>query len=171
MSLTRADKIAEITKREALAAAFRKSAASLREELQAEALAEFETNGTAASWTIRDVGRATLPLSQQAVVIADPDALAKWTKDRHPEHLETVEQVRSAYQTYLLQNAQPHPDGVVLDPITDEVIPGLAVRAGNVPGTLTIVPERGVKAVLAGWAEREVARLLAAENGPVSDAD
>jgi len=168
--VNRADKIAEITKREALAAAWKKSATELRDEVQAEALAEFERDGTAPSWTIRDVGRATLPLSNESVVISDIDALLKWVQDRHPENVETVAQIRPAYVTWLIQYAQRHADGVVLDPNTDEVIPGLAIRAGNVPGTLAIVPERGIKGMLAAWAAEQVDRALVAEHGQaVSD--
>ncbi|HWB36856.1 MAG TPA: hypothetical protein VHA75_12600 [Rugosimonospora sp.] len=170
MSLTRSDKVAEITKREALADAYKRSAAVLREALQAEAIAELDREGTAPSWTIRDLGKAVLPVSVEKPYIADTDALVKWVKERHPEHVETREDVRAAFQTWLLQYAQPA-DDVVVDPESGEIIPGMAVRQGNLPGTLTITPDKAVKAQLREWAEREVARLLAAENGPVSDAD
>jgi hypothetical protein len=168
--MNRADKAREAARRDALASAWAASAKTLRGELEAEALAEFEEDGTGVSWTVRDLGRVTLPLSQEAPVIADIDALVKWVKERHPEHLETIEQVRAAFQTWLLQNVQITTDGDVIDPGTGEIVPGMAVREGNRPKSLSITVEPATKRLLAQYATAEVERLLVAEHGQVSDA-
>jgi hypothetical protein len=150
--VNRQDRVKEIARREALASAWVKSAKELRAEVEAEALAEYEENGNGVTWTMRDLGKVTLPLSTEAPVISDVEALTKWAKIRHPENVETVEQVRAAFQTWLLQNAEIVADGVVMDPETGEVIPGMAVREGGKPKALTITVERPVKELLANYA-------------------
>lgn len=160
--MNRTDLTKEIARREALASAWSASAKELRTELELAARREFEENGTGVTWTMRDLGRVTLPLSTEAPVIADIDALVKWCKERHPENVETVEQVRAAYQTWLLGNGVCDGEFVV-HPETGEVIPGLAVREGGKPKTLTVTVDREVKALYAKYASAVVAEELAAE--------
>lgn len=160
--MNRTDLTKEIARREALASAWSASAKELRTELELAARREFEDNGTGVTWTMRDLGRVTLPLSTEAPVIADIDALLKWCKERHPDNVQTVEQVRVAYQTWLLGNVVCD-NGVAVHPETGEIIPGLAVREGGKPKTLTITFDRSVKDVYASYAAAVVAEEIAAE--------
>jgi hypothetical protein len=168
--MNRFERAKEIARREALGAAWAASAKTLRQELADEAVAEFEANGNGVTWTMRDLGRVTLPLSEEAAYVANIDDLLKWVRVRHPEHVETVEQVRPAFQSWLLGNAQIAEGGAVVDPETGEVISGMAVREGGRPKALTITIARDAKALLASYAEREVAEALRAEFGEVPDA-
>jgi len=78
----------EIARREALAAAWAETAKELRAQLDEKARAEYEANGgSGITWKWRDLGRVTLPLTEEAPYIADIDALLKWVKQRHPEHI------------------------------------------------------------------------------------
>lgn len=163
--MNRADKVKEAARREALGAAWIAKGKELRVEVEADALAEYEREGNGVTWTFRDLGRVTLPLTTEAPVIADIDALLKWVKERHPENVETVEQVRAAFQKWLLENAQITEDGTVIDPETAEVIPGMGVREGGKPKALTITVDRPVKELLANYAAAEVERALVAEYG------
>lgn len=162
--MNRQDKVKEIARQEAIAAAWKENAARLRAEVEAEAKEEFEANGNGITWNFRDLGKVTMPLSTEAPVVADIDALLKWCKERHPENVETVEQVRAAYQTWLLGNAKCDGD-LVVHPGTGEVIPGMAVRQGGQPKALTITVDRDVKALYANYAKQAVADQLAAEYG------
>jgi hypothetical protein len=164
--LSRAEKVQEIARREAFAAAYVNAAKELRAEVEADARKEWEENGNGVTWTIRDVGKVCLPLSKEAPVISDIEALLGWTKQRHPEQVQVVEQVRAAYQTFLIQNGVCVGD-VVMDPDgTGEAIPGMAVRAGGQPKALSITVERPVKELLADYATTEVAAQIAALFGP-----
>lgn len=68
--MNRTDLTKEIARREALASAWSASAKELRAELELAARREFEENGTGVTWTMRDLGRVTLPLTTEAPVIA-----------------------------------------------------------------------------------------------------
>lgn len=162
--MNRAELAKEVARREALAVAWTDSAKELRADLHRRALAEFEQEGTGVSWTIRDLGKVILPLSTEAPVISDLDALLKWVKERHPEHVETIEQVRAAFQTWLLQNVEITETGDVVSP-DGEIVPGMAVREGNKPKSLTITVETPVKRLFATYAKQEVQRQLVAEFG------
>jgi hypothetical protein len=168
--MNRTDRAREIARREALGAAWAASAKTLRQELAAEAVAEFEEHGNGVTWTMRDLGRITLPLTEEAAYITDIGHLLKWAKERHPENVETVEQVRAAFQSWLIGNATVAEGGVAVHPETGEVIPGMGVREGGQPKSLSITIARDAKALLASYAEREVAQSLHAEFGEVPDA-
>jgi hypothetical protein len=166
----------EIARREALAAAWRDSAGQLRQELEQRALAEHQRHGGGFTLNFRDLGKVVLPVTTEAPVIADAEPLVKWVKARYPENVETAEQVRPAFQKWLVENATVvdvgHPDDnrvavdrVVVDPQTGEVIPGMKVREGGQPRALTITVNRDAKALYASWAAAEVDRALADEYG------
>lgn len=165
MSFNRFDRAREVARLEALADAYKTVARERRAELDAEARAEWEANGCGVTWRMPDLGRVCLPLTEEAPWIADIDALLKWAKERHPENVETVEQVRAAFQKWLLDNVQITEGGAVVDPETGEVVPGMAVREGGQPKALTVTLDRDVKALFADYAKREVQRALAAEYG------
>lgn len=164
--MNRVDRVREVMRLEGLAQAAYRRAAGHRTELEREARTELEREGTAPSWRLPNIGTVALPLSKEAPVIADIDALAEWVQQRHPSEIEHRRQVRPAFQAALLQHVTCA-DGVVIDPETGEVIPGLAVRPGGVPKALTIVASRDAKAILAANADVLLDAILAAEAEPV----
>jgi hypothetical protein len=165
-----ADLAKEIARREAMGTAWTDSARPLREALHAKARKVYEDEDSGVTWTLRDLGKVILPLSTEAPQISDIAALLKWCKERHPEHVETVEQVSSAFQSFLLKTCEITAEGVVIDPETAEVVPGMSVREGGKPKSLSITIDREPKALLAHWATGEVGRQLVAEYGEVPDA-
>jgi hypothetical protein len=165
--MNRAELAKEVARREALGAAWNASAKELREELDRQARAEHAEQGTGVTWTIRDLGKVTLPVSTEAPIVSDIDALLKWVRQRHPEHVETVEQVQAAFQTWLLQNVEITEDSKVVSP-DGEIVPGMAVREGNRPKSLTITIDAPVKKLFASYAQQEVERQLVAEYGPAT---
>lgn len=142
--MNRTDRVREVLRLEGLAAAAVARAGAHRAELDREAREELAREGTAPSWRLPDIGTVALPISKEAPVISDVGALLKWVEVRHPSEVETVRQVRVAFQAALLKRVDC--DGeVVLDPETGEVIPGMTVRPGGMPKTLTITASRDVK--------------------------
>lgn len=168
--MKRDERVREVLRLEGLAAAAYRRAAQHRAELDREARAELEREGTAPSWRLPDIGTVALPLSKEAAVVADVGDLAKWVAARYPTEVEQVRQVRPAFQTALLQRVVCT-DDVVVDPETGEVIPGLAVRPGGVPKTLTITASRDAKAVFAAHGDQLLDAILAAEAEPVGQLD
>jgi hypothetical protein len=144
--MNRTDRIREVLRLEGLAAAARRRADEHREHLAAEARAELEQQGTAPSWRLPDIGTVTLPLSKLTPVVADPAKLVAWAQQRYPTEVETIHQVRAAFQGALLARVLCDED-LVVDPDTGEAIPGLTVRPGGTPGQLTIRASRDVKDV------------------------
>ncbi len=163
--MKRNDIIREIARREALGAAWNDSARGLRAELAAQATAEFEANGNGVTWTVKDLGRVCLPTTDEAVIVADVEPLKRWVKQHHPDELQIVVEVRPAFQTWLLKHATITEDGTVIHPRTGEVVPGLGVRPGGQPKSLTITVDRTVKDLYADYAAREVEAHLAGEHG------
>jgi hypothetical protein len=164
--LNRFDRVREVLRLEGLAAAANRRAREHRTALEEEARAELAREGTAPSWRSPDIGTVALPLTTEAAVVADIDALTKWVTARYPTEVETVPQIRAAFQAALLQRATCDGD-VVVDPGTGEVIPGLAVRQGGQPKTLTITASRDARAVFARHGDELLASILAAEAEPV----
>ncbi|MGW4467500.1 hypothetical protein [Micromonospora sp. NPDC004704] len=158
--MTRVERVQEILRLEGLADAATKRAKEVRAALDTEARAELEEQGTAPSWRMRDIGTVALPLSKEAPVISDIDALLAWCKERYPTEVEAREQIRAAFQTALLTRVACAGD-VVVDPETGEVVPGMAVRAGGMPRTLTITASRDAKAVFAAAGQQMLEELLA----------
>lgn len=76
------------------------------------------------------------------VKVVDEDGFLAWTKEEHPEHVYTVEMVRPAYRTFLLDVAGSLPKGSKgLDPTTGRELPFIEVRQGSPYVTVTTTPE------------------------------
>lgn len=142
--MNRRERFVEVLRLEGLAAAAKARANTLRDALEAEACAEHERDGTAPTWRVADLGTVTLPVSKESVVVADHAALLRWCKERHPEQVHTVEEVYASFQGALLATCVIVGDVAAL-PDTGEVVPGLAVRPGGQPGSLTLRPGTGVR--------------------------
>lgn len=161
--MNRTDRVREVLRLEGLAAAAKKRAAEHRAALDAEARAELDQHGTAPSWRMPGIGTVALPVSTEAPVIDDIAALTKWCRERHPSEVETVEQIRPAFQAALLARLVCDGD-VVVDPDTGEIVPGMAVRRGGMPMSLTIRPSREVRDEYTAAGERLVDGLLLVES-------
>ena len=162
--MNRIERIQEILRLEGVATAARRQAEQRRAELDAEARAELEAQGTAPTWRIPGLGTVSLPVSKEAAVVADTAAFAAWCAQRHSANVETVTVVRPAFQAALLARVVCDGD-VVVDPDTGEAIPGLAVRPGGQPRALTIRADRDVTRAAAELGEQmlESMALLAGE--------
>lgn len=160
--MNRADRVSHILQLEALAAAARARALVMRSDLADEATTELEREGAAPTWRLPEIGTVSMPLSKETVVVADPAALLAWCQERHPEQIRQVAEIYPAALTALLDRAVPDA-GVVLDPATGEIIPGLAVRPGGVPGALTIRTERDAKAAYAAAGAHLLDQLMPGE--------
>jgi hypothetical protein len=149
---------------EQVAAAARARASGIREQLTADARAEFVEQGTAPTWRLPDIGTVTLPVSKESVYVADEAALLEWVRYHHPSEVETVERIRPAFLT-AIQHSQ-HVDGVVHDG-EGWVIPGLAVRPGGSAGSLSFRPTPMAKSVAAAGAERLMESVERAIGEPI----
>lgn len=166
--MNRSERLTQIMRLEALAAAAKTAAADHRAELGAEAAAEFEREGTAPTWRLSDLGTVTLPVSKQAAYVADPKAFIEWCALRYPSEVETIAQLRPAFQAALL--ARLHLEGTsAVDPTTGEEVPGLAVRPGGIAKSLSIRPSPEAGAVFAEFGRQTLERLLAPAEIPGGD--
>lgn len=140
---------------ESVAAAARAKAAGIRDQLTADARAEYEEQGTAPTWRLPDIGTVSLPVSKETVYVADERALLAWVKAFPADDadvIETVERIKPWYVADLLRLVQVV-DGNVIDDL-GTVVPGLAVRPGGTPGSLSFRPSTLAKEVAAAGAER-----------------
>lgn len=158
--MNRAEKVRQALIWEAAAKKAYARAARWRDQLTAEARTELAEQGSAPTWRFPEIGTALLPVTQQAVVVVDPDAFLKYVQGNRPDGVETIVRVRPSFQTRLLTQVEADADGNVLD---DEgtVVPGLAVRQGGQPMTLRLSPTREASQVL-GEAADQVLALVAA---------
>jgi hypothetical protein len=148
---------------ESVAANARARAAVLRAELAEVARAELEREGTAPTWRLPDIGTVTLPVSTERVYVADEAALLAWVKDwpgDPAEVIETIERIKPSYLADLL-NVVEIVDGL------GTVVPGLAIRPGGVPQALSFRPSKDAQAVARAAAEKLMADVEAALDGPV----
>ncbi|TDC48847.1 hypothetical protein E1258_27630 [Micromonospora sp. KC207] len=157
--MNRTERVQEVLRLEGLADAAKKRAAEHRAALDADARAELEREGTAPSWRLPDIGTVALAVSKEAPVVADIEALTKWCLARYPGEVETVHQIRASFQTALLGRVVCDGD-VVVDPGTGEVVPGMAVRLGGMPQSLSIRPSRDARAVYAAAGAQMLDGLL-----------
>jgi hypothetical protein len=168
--MNRADQVRQALIWEAAAKRAYARAAQWKARLAADARAEFEEQGTAPTWRLPDLASVWLPVSHETVHVADPEAFAKWVQATHPGEVETVVQVRPAFQTATVQAARV--DGEQVLDAEGTVIPGLAVKAGGEPLALQMRATDGAKPVLAEAAETVLANVAAALHlPPVPDED
>lgn len=148
---------------EQLIAQAKSESGKLRDQLGADAKAELDEHGVAPTWRIPDVATISLAVSKQTVYVSDEVAFAAWVQQRYPEQTEV--KVRPAWtQVFTERHVLVEPEGLT-DSATGEIVPGLAVRPGGLPMSLTIRPSADAKAVFAAVAETSL-RKLALEAGP-----
>jgi hypothetical protein len=148
--MNRAERLQELLRLEGLIAAAKERVTDHRVALNAEAAGEYEREGMAPTWRWPDLGTVILPVSKETTVVSDPEALVKWCRERYPTEVETLAQIRPAFQVALLQRCRGDAGGdYVVDMATGELVPGLAVRPGGVPKALTIRPTPEATALFA----------------------
>lgn len=152
---------------ESVAAAAKAKAAKLRDDLTADARAEYAEQGTAPTWRLPDIGTVSLPVSKETVYVTDEQALVEWAKRDWPGEVVTVESIRPAFLKVLLENVAVAAGEVAVDSGTGEIIPGLAVRVAGTPGSLSFRPTTDAKAVAAAGAERLIESVEQAIGGPI----
>lgn len=150
--MNRAEATRQVLLLEAAAAQITARAKVLRDGLNADAVAEYEEQGSAQTWRF-DLGTWSQGISKEAPVVADPAALVDWVRDRYPS--EVVEVVNPAFQKALLARLVPVGDAVLVRE-TGEVVPGLAVRPGGRPLTMRFNPAGDALAV----ADQHAAQLV-----------
>lgn len=162
--MNRTERLQEVLRLEGLAAAANARAKAHRDELSLEARAELDREGSAPTWRLPDLATISLAVSKETPFVADDWQLLQWCKDRHPDQVETVEQVRGTFRSSLLVTGIISGESVV-DNLTGEVVPGLAVRVGGIAQSLTIRPSHAAKALFAEMGERTLAELLTPVGG------
>lgn len=150
---------------EQVAAAAKAKAAKLRDDLTQDARAEYAEQGTAPTWRLPDIGTVTLPVSKDSVYVADEAALLAWVETNVPSEVETVKRIRPGYLPVLLSVVR-HEDGDVFD-MEGTIIPGLAVRDGGQPGSLSFRPSPMAKQVASAGAAHLVEMLEPTIDGPI----
>jgi hypothetical protein len=168
--MNRTQRLQEVLRLEGLAAAAQTRAKEYREELALEARDEFAQQGSAPTWRMPDLATVSLSVSKETPYILDEHLFLQWCRERYPEHVETVEQVRGAFRQKLLIDAIVSGDAVV-DGATGEVVIGAAVRPGGVPQSLTIRPSHAARVVFAAMGERALEELLAPPAEPQGHLD
>lgn len=155
--MNRLDMTRNVLKIEAARDALDRMAKAIRDELNADARAEYEEQGSAQTWRF-DIGTWSQGVSKPKAVVAEPRAFMAWVKERYPS--EVVEAVNSAFQGALLERLSLVGE-LVMDPSTGEVVPGLGVRPGGKPQSLRFLPAGDAQAVADQMADKLVAELTA----------
>ncbi len=167
--MTLADDTRAILVLEAFAAEAKRLADAKRAELASAARAQLDRDGVAPSWTLPAIAKVTLGLTRETIEIADSDKLLAWVQQRNPAEVEQLSRVRPAYVNALLGQVKAEGDLVVwLE--TGEIVPGLTVRTGGKPKSLTITPQPGIKAAVAAGVAEMLGTAHAAITAPADTA-
>jgi hypothetical protein len=156
---SRRERFHYVMRLEGLASAAKAAADKVRADLDEEARTEFQRTGAAPTWRMADIGIAALPVTKEAVVVSDVQALLGWCRANRPEQIRTVEEIEPAFEAWLLQNCVVSGNKAV-HPETGEVMPGLAVRPGGQPRSLSFRPDPGVKAAFGEHGARWLLDIL-----------
>lgn len=143
-----------------LAKAAKDKAAGFRSQLDEQARYELATQGTAPTWRLPDVGTIVLPVSSEQIYINDQAKFLEWVQANCPTQITQVPTVSERFIGNLMKDLIAA-DGEVVVADTGEVIPGMAVRAGGIPGALTIRPSADARAIVRQHAEGLLERFEA----------
>lgn len=163
---TIADDVRNILILEAFATEATKLAAIRRRSLDERARKQLNEEGIAPSWELPNVAKVTLALTKQALFVADVDKLTAWMGARRPEAVEQVAQLKPGAAAQLVGTLIIDGD-VAVDPETGEIVPGIGVRKGGQPKSLSVVQADGVKAVVAAQVAQMLTTAHPAIAGPV----
>lgn len=161
--MNRADMTRQALIWDAVAVEARRRSGIYRDQLADAARTELAEQGVAPTWRLPDLATVTLPVSRETAYVADLEALTKWAAARHPAEME--ETLRPAFVAALLSRLATA-DGIAVDHETGEVIPGVGVRPGGQPGSLTIKATAAAKPVVAHAVEDIVSAVAGALDEP-----
>lgn len=115
--------------------------------IRGQARTDFDMPGVREIGVIGDeqVGAVQLTKPREAWTVTDPAALLAWVKANAPDEVVTTEAVRSSYVQALLARAKE--DGVAVDRVSGEQIPGIECRT-SAP-TLTVKPSEDAAQIIA----------------------
>jgi len=136
-------------------------AKQLRVALEADALAEYEEQGTVPTWRLpglKVVGSTT----NDAAYVADEQTFLAWVQDRYPSEVETVTltRVRPVWQKAFLADVAKRGDPPC--DLDGEAVPGVRWIPGGAFGGLAFRPDPSLKALV-----REHAREIVAGTRPL----
>lgn len=96
-----------------------------------------------------------------AAQVVDGPAFLAWVREHSPHNVMTVEQVRTAYQTALLEEMTKSGAFEVVDESTGEVlkVPGVEIREGRASSCTVRPVAGGREAIAAAWREGRLAGL------------
>lgn len=161
--MNRKDVVRNVLIWEQVAASATARAAEYRKQLNADAVAELEEQGTVPTWRMPDIATVSLPVSRERPVVVDERELLGWVQRRHPTEVET--RVRRGFLS-VVDTKVVVDDGVVVDRETGELVPGMKLQEGGIPGTLRILAADAVKPLIAAHAADMMIALDAAFNEP-----
>lgn len=149
-----------------LAKSAKNRANTFRGQLDAQAREEYAEQGMAPSWRLQGIGTVVLPVSTEQPYVSDLDKFLDWVKLNAPQQIELVPTVRPKFLAELLRDVRSA-DGAAVLVDTGEVIPGLDVRAGGSPGSLSIRPTSEARALIRQHADG----ILAAFEATLTEAE
>jgi hypothetical protein len=157
--MNRSDIVARTIWLKQLATAALDARKNLIAELNADARAEFEEQGTASTWRIK--GMATVPQAQtaDAVVVVDEDKFLDWVQARHPTEVETVTHVRPAFRALVLGKLVKVAGDVCH--IDGEVVPGVEFKPGGEFIGISVTPTAAAKEAFTAVASATLLELVA----------
>lgn len=145
--MNRTELVTRIVFFDQIAARAKEAAQLLRNDLTADARAEFEEQGTAPTWRIPDLATVATAVTHEAPGLADEAAFVAWVRERYPTEVETVHRARPAWMAPFLAGLTACDESAV-DPSTGEVVPGIAMRPGGRFAGVSIRPTAEGKAVV-----------------------
>jgi hypothetical protein len=77
-----------------------------------------------------DVGTVSVTKGRKTISVTDEAAFLAWVREHSPHNIEVTERVRPAYTKSVTDGGQAR-YGMVVDPNSGEIIPGLALREGD----------------------------------------
>jgi hypothetical protein len=125
-----------------VAAAATDRAAALTGDLEAQARAEYDRDGSAPTWRIPGVGTVPFTLSSDRVDVADEAAYTAWVATRYPT--EVVTRVRPTFDEQLRKQLAKRGEPLCDDEGT--VIPGLRFVPGGTPRGIQLRPTTEARA-------------------------
>lgn len=155
--MNRAELIDHVLYLDELARVVKEQSAAARAILEDQARAEY-AQGIKPSWTTKT---AVVPMSVSTpkFVVTNRPEFTKWVAERHPENIETLTQVRPAFETAVVARLVKLGEE---DPVSDdgELIPGLTFVPGGEPGGISVRPNAGAKKAMNELARATLAQLL-----------
>ena len=125
--MNRSDTIARVVWLDQVAAAVKEARRALVDDLEADARADYEEQGTADTWRVKGVATVPWSTTNDAVVVDSEPRFVEWVQQRYPTEVEVI--IRPAFRKLLLGELI-HVSGDVCH-IDGEVVPGVGFKPGG----------------------------------------